>query len=228
VSKAKLTSTQQIAPPVLEGPPCVPEPDWSLIKRNERREDDQTRAELKKEVEELTESLRCAHIHSQAQSSIIEGAHAQLVVQDMYLGRLNESLNLKENKPSDRTRLFPEGGGRLLTEDRFAEELANDAAKKKMKAAAQEQGQAERAARKATQNAVSELWKVRCQEHKQAVCDWEAECSRLRADGVLKKNLPKRPPRVTKADVRCEIEAGSDSDNVSQVSGDEEGFEDDE
>jgi hypothetical protein len=56
--------------------------DWPLL---EKKEEYQTQDNMQKQIEELTDSLRHAHIQVQAQNSIIEGAHAQLVVQDMYL-----------------------------------------------------------------------------------------------------------------------------------------------
>jgi hypothetical protein len=204
VADTKLTSDQRIAPPVLEHTRGLPMPDWSLL---EKKEEYQTRDDMQKQIEELTNSLRHAHIQVQAQNSVIEGAHAQLVVQDMYLGRLNESLNVHEKKkPNDHTQVFPDGQGRLLTDDQFQAELAKAAEKTQEKAAAQEKAKAKREAKKAFRQAVDDLWKVRAEEHKQAVQAWETECTELQATGVLKKNLPKWPVRMTKAQIMEEME----------------------
>ena len=224
VADAKLTSDQRIAPPVLEHTQGLPMPNWSLL---EKKDEYQTCDDMQKQIEELTDSLRHAQIQVQAQNSIIEGAHAQLVVQDLYLGRLNDSLNVHEKKKAtDRTRIFPDGQGRLLTSDQFQEELAKAAETTQAKAAAQEKAKAKRQAKKAIQQAVDDLWKSRAEEHKQALQAWEAECAELRAAGILKKNLPKRPVRMTKAQIRQEIEGSSDEgsseDDENEVSSDDD------
>jgi hypothetical protein len=135
---------------------------------------------MEKQIEELTDSLCHAQIQVQAQNSIIEGAHAQLVVQDLYLGHLNDSVNVHEKKKaSNCTRVFPDGQGHLLTADQFQEKLVKAAEITQAKTAAQERAKAKRKAKKAIQQAVDDLWNVQAEEHKQALQTWEAECVEL-------------------------------------------------
>ena len=72
---------------------------------------------LEKEIRTLTESLHFANIHRYAQQDVIEKAHAQLIVQNIYATKLNEALNVKEKgmeKEDNHTKLFPDGKGRHL------------------------------------------------------------------------------------------------------------------
>ncbi|KDQ08327.1 hypothetical protein BOTBODRAFT_75173, partial [Botryobasidium botryosum FD-172 SS1] len=82
VSESPLLSAEMIDAPVLEGPPPLPAPDWSLIESNPAR---QSCADLKIRNKELTESLRRAKEQLAARELILEGVHAQLVVQNLYL-----------------------------------------------------------------------------------------------------------------------------------------------
>ena len=64
------------------------------------------------------------HMSIQICNAIIEGDQAQMVVQDMHLGKLQSALYGKENKKrDDRTKLFPEGKGRHLTNTEFIAQL---------------------------------------------------------------------------------------------------------
>ena len=111
VGTSKITLAHTIAPPVFEGPPPILKPDWTLI-RSPSHLQGKSRRGLEDEIKALTESLRLAHLHHQTQESIIEGAHAQLIVQDMFAIKLNEALNVKEKeKEDDHPKLFPEGKG---------------------------------------------------------------------------------------------------------------------
>jgi hypothetical protein len=79
---------------------------------------------LEHEIVALTESLCLAHIHHQAQENVIEAAHVQLIVQNMYAMKLNEALNVKEKEKEkeqedDCTKLCPDGKGRYLTDEGF-------------------------------------------------------------------------------------------------------------
>ena len=132
-------------------------------------------------------------------------------------------MQAKENKKqTDHTRLYPEGKGHHLTEDSFREEVANIAQRQQEKAAAQKKGSAKRAKRKEMQKAVDDLWRIRSEEHKKALITWESECARLRASGIMKKNLPKRPLRTLKQQIMQELKTDSSSDEGSKENGDEE------
>ena len=123
IQKARITSAYEIAPPVLEALPELPQPDWSLLS-NSPLSTYSSREQVHKLNDKLAESLQWAHDQILAYQLINEGAQAQLIVQDLTLRKLKESLFTKENKQkNDRTKLFPQGKGRVLTDDAFTEEI---------------------------------------------------------------------------------------------------------
>ncbi|KAG2346938.1 hypothetical protein BDR05DRAFT_959161 [Suillus weaverae] len=85
-----------------------------------------SRMELEEYTEELTDSLSSAKIHMQSRDLIIEGAHAQLIMQG-------------------RAKLFPEGKGRHLTDEAFAQELERVEQEKQGKEAEKDKRKALRA-----------------------------------------------------------------------------------
>ncbi|KAG1778972.1 hypothetical protein EV702DRAFT_936564, partial [Suillus placidus] len=80
ISKDPVTYAHQIAHPVLEAPPKIPAPNWSLL---DAKPSTMSRMELEEYMEELTDSLSSAKTHVQSRDLIIEGAHAQLIVQGL-------------------------------------------------------------------------------------------------------------------------------------------------
>ena len=64
----------------------------------------------------MTESLECSQQLIAAQQVIIEGANAQLIVQNLAMDKVSLTLyEKKKKKKSDRTILFPGGKGCHLT-----------------------------------------------------------------------------------------------------------------
>ncbi|KAG0701865.1 hypothetical protein DFH29DRAFT_776657, partial [Suillus ampliporus] len=80
VSKDPVTSTHQIARPVLEAPPKIPAPNWSLL---HAKPSTMSQIELEGYTEDLQDGLGSAKIHLKSRDLIIEGAHAQLIVQGL-------------------------------------------------------------------------------------------------------------------------------------------------
>ena len=207
VDAVRLTSSQPITPPVLEGTSTLLKPDWSLLEATGGN----TKEEVQAHIDKLTESLRIAKIEDEAKSSIIAGAQAQLVIQNLHLGKLNEVLLTKEKaKEDDRTKLFPEGKGRHLTGDDFHEERIKADAEKKAKETAKATRKVNAATRKTRNEAVAKLWKERSDAHTATVEVWKAECAELRTKGVKVRDLPKKPVRPRKVDVEEEVDGEND------------------
>ena len=117
VSKSPLSTNTPIVAPVLEGPLHIPPPDWSMARPDHQIS--KSRQQLVDEVAELKANLAVAHKHAQAQDSIIHGAHAQLVVQNLHLWKLNIALNTREEKKKNECAVLFEGRGQIFTSDSF-------------------------------------------------------------------------------------------------------------
>jgi hypothetical protein len=144
------------------------------------------------ENRELTNNLWCAHITHHVQEHIIEGANAQVIVQDIFAIKLNSALNAKENeKADDRTKLFPGGKGQHLTcEDFIQQKKAPLTKEKEDEEAARVERQKARGRKKSLKDALEKLRKTRKEEHEKAVAEWNEECKKLTNEGA-KKDLPK-------------------------------------
>ncbi|TDL17554.1 hypothetical protein BD410DRAFT_689367, partial [Rickenella mellea] len=198
VSKARVTSAHKISAPVINRPPILPQPDWSLITAP-RPGEYETKQQLLSRIEALTSGLELAQQHVTVLRAINEGANAQLVIQDMLGQKQNESLYSAENKKkTDRTKLFPEGKGRHLTDEKFIRELQAGEKAKTDNAAAKAKRRVDRAAKKVAKVAAEKEWQAAMERHKEDVKNWEDECKRLRDQKVLKKDLPKKPARPVK------------------------------
>ena len=138
-------------------------PDWDLL---DAKNTSKSKAELKAELEMLRSNLGFAQKHIQVRDGIIEGAHAQLVIQNLHQKRLHETLHTKEKKKSSRqSRLFAGWKGCHLTRDEFMmavdeveqtkedEENARSACKKAAKD------------RKSAKEANEEKWQDMLKEH---------------------------------------------------------------
>ncbi len=145
------------------------------------------------EVTNLRIALAHMHMDIQICNAIIEGDRAQMVVQDMHLGKLQSALHGKENKKrDDHTKLFPEGKGRHLTNTEFIAQLKHVQKVKENTAVEKEGRRVSKAAKKATVAAEKEAWlKVQC-KHAQAVVAWEAVKAQLIRENpkIRKKDLP--------------------------------------
>ncbi|KAH7908110.1 hypothetical protein BJ138DRAFT_1013419 [Hygrophoropsis aurantiaca] len=224
VSKTPVTSLSKIPAPVLEGPPDMPNPDWSLL-HTPRRPSQMSRNDLEIHASELHNSLSRAKKHIQGRDAIIEGTHAQLVVQNIFTMKQSQALHGKENrKETDRTKLFPEGKGRHLTSEGFMNEVDRSESARKEKLAAKEQRKSGRAEKKSEKAAIETEWKRLLDEHTLAVDAWENECQKQTDAGVLKKNQPSKPkrPLKPKSVPMAQPTASSSSVTLEDLADDEE------
>ena len=130
-----------------------------------------------------------------------EGAHAQLIVQNLHLNKLNMALKGKENqasKKTDRSKLFPDGKGCHLTDEAFIRSLEIAQAARTEKAAAVAHRKATWQDRKVERESLAKEWEEIKATHTVAVEKWEAECKHLIATGTLRRALPKKPIRARK------------------------------
>jgi hypothetical protein len=97
VSDAVINSQNSILPPMPEGPPSIPKPNFAHLDPTKPDPNDQTNSQLIARMEQLTADLALAKQHIAARDGIIEGTHAQLVVQNFFVLKQNEALHLKEN-----------------------------------------------------------------------------------------------------------------------------------
>jgi hypothetical protein len=221
VSKSPITSQHSIPAPVLEDPPTVPMLTWSLLDRMAAPLAYQTRDELVLRIHNLTSNLDCARQQVQAQERIIEATHAQMVLQNIFVEKQSQVLNAKETrKENDRTKLFPDGKGRWLTDKRFIEELERDAARRQQKKTAKEDRTAARARKRAEKEAIAKEWKAALSTHAKTIEEWELECMRLRQEGVAKKILPKKPQRPKKRKPAAIVEDVDESCSDTSASDD--------
>ena len=215
VSRDPVTSQSAIPAPVYEMPPPIEPIDQSALLDHH---DEPTKAELKMQIDDLTEQLRHAKEHIQTRNSIIEGAHAQMVLQNLFVEKQSQVLGAKEKKKVDkRTKLFPEGKGRWLTDTELIEELDKDTERRDQKEVEKEERAVERERKKKERDEIEIEWKAAQAAHDQAVQGWKAECEALTAQKVAKKSHPKRPfrPKKRKA-TKSIVVPDADSSNSSE------------
>ncbi|KAF8215616.1 hypothetical protein K438DRAFT_1560797, partial [Mycena galopus ATCC 62051] len=135
VTKAKATHLDigKLAAPVFERiPDVVREPDRDVLHRFIALPT-YTRDGLEAWCERLEKELADAHKLLGVHQAISEGQNAQLIIQNLTVGKLKQSLFEKEKgEKSDHTILFPGGKGRHLTSDEvIAQKRAMESAKAK-------------------------------------------------------------------------------------------------
>ena len=211
VSKSPLTSATPIAAPVLEGPLHIPLPDWSLQKRSDSKIW-KSRRQLENEISELKNNLTIAEMHSHAQDSIIQGAHAQLVVQDLHLRKLNVALNTNEGKKKNERAILFEGKGQLFTSDAFFKKVEDQKAQKEAAAAKKISSAASRAVRKEAQANLDAEWIRLKKTHEEATNAWKLTCGSLKEQRIPKKNWPKAPTRPRKPKLPSNHADGDDDE----------------
>ncbi|KAH6904828.1 hypothetical protein BKA70DRAFT_1108807 [Coprinopsis sp. MPI-PUGE-AT-0042] len=224
VSREPLTSTPNIFTPMLEALPELPKPDWSLLDLSGPSGDYQSRTQLEERIQALTSSLSSAQNQLKAQNLIIEGAHAQLVVQDMILNKQNQTLEAKgKKKNDDRTILFPGGYGRCLTSDEFTALVDAQAAALDKKAEEKRKRAELRQQKRSRKDLVDSRWREAQEKYKDLKAKHEEQCRALLAAGTRKRDLPPGPERVYKKDIEAEID-----DMLSGDGSEEEMSEEDE
>ncbi|PBK60942.1 hypothetical protein ARMSODRAFT_1026031 [Armillaria solidipes] len=182
-----------------------------------------TRSELVDEVTDLQAQLHLAHQHVSARDGIIEGAHATMVVQNLFVQKQSISLNTKENERSrSNTKVSMNGKGRHLTGTEFWSEVEGAEKAKADKAAEKERKKNSCESAKNARQELEERWKVMKAAHGDAVQAWKERCEELRSQGMKRKDLPERPPRVYKPKLK-EPGAGDDDSNDDEDSNDKSG-----
>jgi hypothetical protein len=219
VGKPRITSAHTIASPVFDRTALIPDPDWSLL-HPRTSGSNQTKEQLEETIKRLTLNLDLSRQQIAAKDSVIEGANAQLAVQSIYNKRLNEALNTK--KETDRTKLFPEGKPRVLTDDKFHHEVSEAKRGREVEIAAKALRAVGREDKRVLKAAAAVLWASRLEGHKKEVTEWEAECKLLRGQGTKVKDLPKKPKRPLKPKPLPEVEPESSSDDDDDEENDDE------
>jgi hypothetical protein len=175
----------------------LPQPNWNII-RTPRDTSYQSKAQLEKHIDSLTEELHKAREVIRYRERREEANSAMLVVQDMTLQKMNESLHAKENKKSKKNKVFAGGKGRHLTHHESISAL-RDEQDAREEAARQKVMRQDKRERSKVEKARLELeWNTIKEAHVASLMRWEEECTKLTSEGVLKKNLPKKPTRPPK------------------------------
>lgn len=222
VNKTKITSDTPILKPVIEVPPPLPLPNWSLLTADAKLDSWRSKEALERENARLRESLHHAGRQMKAKDFVIEGCHAQLIVQDMHLRKVNQALKSKEEKKSEgrKDTITFDKGGNVFTSDEWWEQLVKnkerqdrEAAEKSTRASARELNRAARAAAEGEWRLIKEL-------HERKVRDWEKEVERTKEQNIPKKFWPKKPVRPPKPKP---VLLPSDGDDTGDVEGDIDG-----
>lgn len=225
ISDPHITSSTKILSPVIEHPPPLPEPNWSLLHLPEPSLSYQSKANLKEQVSYLQASLYHAQQQIKARNMIIESNHAQMIIQDMYLHKQNLALQEKENrKKDDRTILFPNGHGRCLTEDAFREAIFQQNERAKQAVASKKARVELRAEKRALKEAIEERWKSVMVEWQKQKNENEVLRQQLILQKTRQKDLPKPPPRPKRAEIKELVmkERGFGEEMVEDCDDDEE------
>jgi hypothetical protein len=204
--------------PVFEKPPVLPEPDWTLLIAKQPSGDEMGDVEhWKTRCLDLEEALRRTKHQLTAHEQINAGQNAQIIIQDLTLRKLNETLNIGDKKDTDRVKLYPKGNGRHMTEQQFINELKEDRAKRADKVEVRKQRKAAREMRCGEGVELVTQWNEIKENHAAAVRDWQVECERLNVEGVRKKDWPKKPkwPLKPKWTPQQAVEADCDEEDDS-------------
>ncbi|KAG1805952.1 uncharacterized protein BJ212DRAFT_1283026, partial [Suillus subaureus] len=218
VSKTWMSKGQLIPAPVFKKPPVLPEPDWSLLIAKQASGDKMRDIEhWKTHCLDLEEALRHAKHQLATREQINAGQNAQIIIQDLTLRKLNETLNTGDKKDTDRVKLYPKGNGRHMTEHWFIDELKEDHAKRAKKVEVRKQRKAARDVRCGEGVELVTQWNEIKEKHAAAVRDWQVKCEHLNVEGVRKKDWPKKPkwPLKPKRAPQQAVEADCDDENGS-------------
>ncbi|KIJ41943.1 hypothetical protein M422DRAFT_254961 [Sphaerobolus stellatus SS14] len=183
VSESPLKSTTPILIPILEKLPEHRLHNWDTgdmpINTVEF-----TKQQLGDIVTRLAQELTSAQVHLLACDDTISRLQAQLIIQNMHLIKLN--------------RLFPDGFGRILTDDDCIALQEEAEARKAAKELQKTKKNKDRLTKKSILEEQKHQWDRIRQEHEVASATYKAECTALKALGVRKTNWPKAPKRKKK------------------------------
>ncbi|KAH8105566.1 hypothetical protein DFH11DRAFT_1518867 [Phellopilus nigrolimitatus] len=227
VSSAKCSSSDMICAPVLEQPPDLPEPDWSLVETPVKSISLLSREELEERMESLTGNLKLAHNHIQAIRSINEGANAQLVIQDLYAAKLKTALHEKDKKKStDKTKMFEDGHGKVFTSNEVVQFISDREAAKVQEGDETAQRAKDRKSKQTAKETQAERWEEIKRDHAADVQQWETNCERWGAEGLHKRDWVSKPKRMKKPGLK-EFEATAMPSAVEEGQSDGECSEND-
>lgn len=181
------------------------------------------RSQLEDQVQELKANLALAKEHITWYARQQEGDNAKLVVQDLTLRKIKEALNAKENKSTDKRKLFADGKAHLWTSDEVIQNLRALGEARVLKEQQKVARKEARACSKATKAQLEEQWAAIKAAHIESIMIWEAECQKLKEQGVRAKHLPKkpvRPKKPTATEVDAEV-GGDEDDDQDDEDGDE-------
>ncbi|KAG6809803.1 hypothetical protein H0H92_014685 [Tricholoma furcatifolium] len=126
-------------------------------------------------------------VHHKAQNMIIEGAHAQLVVQNLHLQKLNGALHKKETRKKNDRALLLDEKAQVLSSDEFLAQLTHQVERQEEEAAQRARNAETRASKREVIAHVEEEWMRIKEAHAANVSAWETECQKLGLEGVPKK-----------------------------------------
>jgi hypothetical protein len=213
LSKARLTSSYSIHPPVLETLPKLPQPDWSLLEA-QPSSGYESRDSLERKITALTTGLHRSRDIIHAREQMDESKNAQLVIQNTELRKLKQTVNAKEAKAKEKcTTVFKKGLGRHLTDPELIQALASQELEKEAEVEARSRRAAVKEARRVARAAVEDEWKTIKAAHEADVAAWKSTCTELRVAGTRPKDLPPKLRRPLKPKpVLEELPEGNEDD----------------
>ena len=220
VSKTPYTSSQPFPRVPKRVPANVAQPNWSLLETVPCSNFYQSKSEMAKKISELTESLQASKQQVEAYMAMTEVQTAQMVLQDMSLLKMNQTIMAKEKKKKDdHTKIHMNGFGQLFTNDECIT-LVKEQAIQRQEKENKKGKRAERQTKKAEKENIECEWKEIKAAHAKNIKSWERDCEKL--IGVSKKNLPKKPrcPPKPKAP-QPSLLPGTSQSHGGQLSGDE-------
>ncbi|KAJ7674117.1 hypothetical protein B0H17DRAFT_946952, partial [Mycena rosella] len=153
---------------------------------------------------------------------IIESAHATIVVQNLFVEKQSQALHAKETKKKNKRETLPmDGFGRHLTNPKFIAAKVEAEGLRDAEIADKAKRAEDREVAKATRDDLKQQWEQIKADHATAVELWKEKCEILTADGVLKKNLPKKPVRPLKPKPPAKVTADDGSEGSGSGSDDE-------
>lgn len=208
IGNRELTSEDTLATPLFRRPPQLSISPTQLPQTSQLRSQDLPKVisenhHLRKKIAILSSQLRESR-------DTIQADQMQLALQHRYCDLLNKQLRRKENKKKpNRTKVFPNGQGRLLTSAEVIELVrASDIAAEQRKAgiATRKTERASKAEIKAHQKWVTTKKRA---AYEAVIIFWNRTCQRLQEQGFAKKEWPSKPlyPFRKKSEALRAIEA---------------------
>ena len=125
---------------------------------------------------------------------MVEEANAQLVLQHMILEKLNELLQLKENRKKNNCSTLFNRKGIVLT-DEFETEIKQQKEHREQQQVQKERNHQLQALKKNVKAVIEAQWEEVKRDHKKAVERWQTEYKMLETHDIYKKEWPKKPTR---------------------------------